>query len=290
MTRFPLAIVLLLLWLASPLTAAGQDTEAGLRGEFAVTIATEDVPPDLIDGASLIGRWQITFADDGGYTLGRQDVGPLVNGQFESDGEQLTLLAETGVLACGSAEDDATATYTWQITGERLQLVAIEEPCAKRRLLLTTRTLSVFAACPPPGPANMAAVAGTPTRETIRSAPDDAVPATPAPRAALDSAIDNVLRQMSDCWATREPERFLQLLSEDFQAMQRPEDDDDARRFTLAMAAPIVWDRVSGVDQVDATHATANVRQTVGDNIDVVRYEFVYEDGAWRWDGTADAP
>jgi hypothetical protein len=290
MTRLSLAIVLLLVWLAPPLAVMGQETEAALRGEFAVTIATEDVPPDLIDGASLIGRWQITFADDGGYTLGRQDVGPLVTGQFESNGEQLTLRAETGVLACGSGEDDATATYTWQITGERLQLVAIEEPCAKRRLLLTTRALSVFAACPPPGPVDTAAAAGTPTRETIRSASDEVGSATPATRAALESAIDNVLRQMSDCWATREPERFLALLSEDFQAMQRPDDDDDARRFTLAMAAPIVWDRVSDVDQVDATHATANVRQTVGDNIDVVRYEFVYEGGAWRWDGTADAP
>jgi hypothetical protein len=282
--------VLLLGWLAQPLQAMRQETETGLRGEFAVTIATEDVPPDLIDGASLIGRWHITFADDGAYVLGRQDVGPLVNGQFETDGEQLTLQSETGVLACGSAEDDATATYTWQITGERLQLVAIEEPCAKRRLLLTTRTLSVFAACPPPGPGNRPAAAATPARETIRTAHGDVVSATPATRVALESAIDHVLRQMSDCWATREPERFLALLSQDFQATQRPEDDDDARRFTLAMAAPIVWDRVSDVDQVDATHATANVRQTVGDNIDVVRYAFVYEDGAWRWDGTADAP
>jgi hypothetical protein len=62
------------------------------------------------------------------------------------------------------------------------------------------------------------------------------------------------------------------------------------RRFTLRMGAPLVWERTSDVEVVDATHATASVRQLSGDNVDVLRYDFVYEDGAWRWDGTSDGP
>jgi hypothetical protein len=31
------------------------------------------------------------------------------------------------------------------------------------------------------------------------------------------------------------------------------------------------------------------VRQVSGDTVDAVRYRFVFEDGAWRWDGLADS-
>jgi hypothetical protein len=183
------------------------------------------------------------------------------------------------VLACASGADDETATYRCDMTEERLLLTAIEEPCARRRLLLTTRTLFLFAACPSDVIERATPAAATHTGD--RSAPAPAPP---------DPAIDTLLRQMSDCWATRDPDRFLSLLSRDFRATQQPEDDDDVRRFTLRMGAPLVWERTSDVEVVDATHATASVRQLSGDNVDVLRYDFVYEDGAWRWDGTSDGP
>jgi hypothetical protein len=279
MTRFSLGIMALLLWLTHPLLATSQDGMGALQGACAVTIAAEDVPPELIDGASLIGRWQVTFNADGTYLLHRQDVGPVATGQFATDGDRVTLRAETGVLACASGEDDEVAAYHWDMTEERLLLTAIEEPCARRRLLLTTRTLFLFAACPPDPVETAASAAGTPTGDITRP-----TPAPPAP------AIDTLLRQMTDCWATRDPDRFLSLLSRDFRATQQPEDDDDVRRFTLRMGAPLVWERTSDVEVVDATHATASVRQLSGDNVDVLRYDFVYEDGAWRWDGTSDGP
>ena len=289
MMWLPLGIMALLLWLAQPPTAATQDVSTTLMGEFAVTIASEDVPPELVDGASLIGRWHITFTADGAFLLGRQDVGALVNGRFETDGNELTLGEETGVLSCGSGAD-RQATYTWQITGDRLQLVAIEEPCAWRRLLLTTRALSVFAACPPEELSQAASAVGTPSSEPLAISERNAGSKNLSTQESPDLAIDTVLRQMSDCWATRTPDRFLHLLSEDFRASQQPDDNADVRRFTLAMGAPIVWERVSDVELVDGTHATASVRQISGDNIDVVRYAFVFEDGAWRWDGTVDNP
>jgi hypothetical protein len=276
------AIVALLLCLMLPLTAHGQDqgTNAPLQGEFAVTIAAEDVPPDLIDGASLIGRWHITFSEGGAYVFGRQDVGPLVNGQFEIDGDRLTLHDESGVLACAAGLDDgAMALYTWRITGDHLQLVATEEPCARRRLLLTTRTLSLLVACPPQAQVLASATPAAGASPGATPLVSNAASTTPL--------IDDLLRQMSDCWATRDPDRFLPLLSRDFRATQQPADEDDMRRYTLAMGAPIVWERVSEVDLSDATHATASVRQVSGDTVDAVRYRFVFEDGAWRWDGIA---
>ena len=280
MTRLALGIVALLLWLAEPLPAIGQDAAGALQGEFAVTIAAEDVPPELVDGASVIGRWRVTFNADGTYELGRQDVGLVASGQFTSDGDRVTLRDETGVLACSSSGDDeAAVTYRWEMTEGRLLLTAIEDPCARRRLLLTTRSLFLFAACP-----LLASEPATPAAGIPIGGSTPPAPAPPEP------AIDTLLRQMSDCWATRDPDRFLPLLSRDFRATQQPDDDDDVRRFTLRMGAPIVWERVSDVELTDATHATASVRQLSGDDIDVVRYEFIYEDGAWRWDGTSDSP
>jgi hypothetical protein len=281
MKRLPIGIMALLLWLTPVLPVAGQETAgAALDGAFAVTIATEDVPPDLIDGASLIGRWQVTFTADGTYRLERQDVGPLATGQFATDGDRLTLRDETGVLACASGEaGEGAATYRWEVVAERLFLIAVEEPCAKRRLLLTTRTLFLLAPCPSHLIARVAPAAGTP-------AADRTPPATGAP----EPEIDTLLRQMSDCWATRDPDRFLPLLSRDFRATHQPADDDDVRRFTLGMGAPLVWELASDVEVIDATHATASVRQFAGDNVDILRYDFVYEDGAWRWDGMSDSP
>jgi hypothetical protein len=279
MTRISLGIMALLLWLAHPLPVIGQVAGA-LQGTFAITIAAEDVPPELVDGASLIGRWRVTFNPDGTYLLERQDVGRVASGQFTTAGDRVTLRDETGVLACVPANDDeGPVTYRWEMTEGRLLLTAIEEPCARRRLLLTTRSLFLFAACPPLASERATPAAGTPTGEGTSPA-----------SAPLEPAIDTLLRQMSDCWATRDPDRFLSLLSRDFRATQQPDDEDDVRRFTLRMGAPLVWERVSDVELTNATRATASVRQLSGDNIDVLRYEFVYEDGSWRWDGTSDAP
>jgi hypothetical protein len=279
MTRLSLGIMALLLCLAHPLPVIGQDVTGALQGEFAVTIAAEDVPPELVDGASLIGRWRVTFNPDGTYLLERQDVGPVASGQFTTDGDRVMLHDETGVLACVPGDDEGAVTYRWEMTEGRLLLIAIEEPCARRRLLLTTRSLFLFAACP-----LLASERATPTAGAGRGA---STPPAPAP---LEPAIDTLLRQMSDCWATRDPDRFLPLLSRDFRATQQPADDDDVRRFTLRMGAPLVWERVSDVELTDATHARASVRQLSGDNIDVLQYAFVYEDGSWRWDGTSDGP
>src|SRR5262245_36358747 len=83
-----LAAIALLLALVRPWAAVAQSEDQPLLGDFAVTIATDDVPPDLIDGASLVGRWQISFNADGTYARARQDVGTLASGHFQIDGDR----------------------------------------------------------------------------------------------------------------------------------------------------------------------------------------------------------
>ena len=95
---------------------------------------------------------------------------------------------------------------------------------------------------------------------------------------------------MSECWATRDPDRFLPLLSRDYRAAQTPGEGDAERRFILTMGAPIVWELAGDVEITEGVRATAMVRQTLGDSVDVATYAFVLEDGAWRWDGIAVAP
>jgi hypothetical protein len=269
-------VVALLPWLVAPLVR-GQEPAAPLQGAFAVTIAPEDVPPDLIDGASLIGRWQVAFNADGTYVLGRQDVGPVASGAFATAGDALTLRAESGLLACAGADGAAPeATYTWRLRANRLLLIADEEPCARRRLLLTTRTLAPYAACPP------LALAATPVATPTGIA-------TPV-AAVTEADIDTLLSQLSDCWATRAPDRFLPLLGRGFQATLQPGNPAGARRMRLLMAAPLIWERAGDVEIIDASHARARVRQISGDEVDELPFEFVYEDGAWRWDGIAVGP
>lgn len=264
--------------------ALGQQSDEDVVGAYAVTIAAEDVPPELIGGASLIGRWHIEFSDDGAYMLARQDVGPLVRGALEVTGKRLTLRDESGVIACEPGPEGDAATYEWNLTGNRLLLTAVEEECDRRRLLLTTRTLSVLVPCPTPALERQAIA--IPEAPATPMALGSATPSFPSP----DEAIDTLLKQMSDCWATRQPERFLPLLSQRHRAEQRPVGGDAERRFVLNMGAPVVWELAGDVEITDGAHATAMVRQTLGDSVDVVRYAFVLEDGSWLWDGVADSP
>lgn len=264
--------------------ALGQQSDEDLVGAYAVTIAAEDVPPELIGGASLIGRWHIEFNDDGAYLLARQDVGPLVRGALEVTGNRLTLRDETGVIACEPDPESDAATYEWTLTDNRLLLTAVAEECDRRRLLLTTRTLSVFVPCPAPVLEWQATAI-----PDASATPKSAASATPPPPSPSE-AIDTLLKQMSDCWATRQPERFLPLLSQSYRAEQRPVGGNAERRFVLNMGAPVVWELAGEVEITDGARATAMVRQTLGDSVDVVRYAFVLEDGSWRWDGVADSP
>ena len=135
-----------------PRAAAQDDDEEALAGQFTVTISREEVPPTLANGPALQGQWVIAF-DDGAYTLSRQDIGLLVTGSYETDGETVTITDEGGLYACappvGSPPDAdvRTARYSWERRGDELTLVVIEDGCEPRRLILSTRSLAVFVSC-----------------------------------------------------------------------------------------------------------------------------------------------
>ena len=150
-----------------------------------------------------------------------------------------------------------------------------------RRLLLTTRSLSVFVPCVLDASDAVAAASPIP-----HATPN----ATPAAHSPTDGEIDGLLRRMSSCWATRDPERFLPLLSDDFRSELVASDEESTRQFALRMGAPIVWDRAGEVEFISSGRAAVEVRQTAGDEIDQLRYLFVFEDGAWRWGGPARDP
>ncbi|MER3439281.1 MAG: hypothetical protein C4346_17785, partial [Chloroflexota bacterium] len=107
----------------TPLPVIAQD-EAPIVGDYSVVIGRNDVPRDLPNGPSLLGRWRITFAADGTFVLERQDVGPVVTGSYELDGNRLVITDEGGLLACTVGPDGETdvssATYQWDVIVERL--------------------------------------------------------------------------------------------------------------------------------------------------------------------------
>src|SRR5215204_4842996 len=72
--------------LAMPTRALFQEDQDSqpLSGVFTVTIARDDIPPNLAGGPALAGLWNVTFSGDGSFSLARQDVGEVVTGKFEA--------------------------------------------------------------------------------------------------------------------------------------------------------------------------------------------------------------
>jgi hypothetical protein len=109
---------------------------------------------------------------------------------------------------------------------------------------------------------------------------------TPAP-ARLDfaSEIDELLAQLTACWATREPERWLPLLSDAFQQALISSDPNFLETLTISMSSPIVWERSGDVTIEAPNQLSAIVKSTVGTEEDFQRFIFIFEDGEWKWDG-----
>lgn len=288
------ALLAVLLVLTTPQLLAAQEPRQ-LEGDFAVTISRLDVPRDLANGPTLIGRWRITFNTDGTYALERHDVGTLVTGTFTVDGNQVTITDESGLLACaagpGGFGDVSSGTYRWEFARDRLTLTPVEDSCLGRRILLATRELTVFVACLTE-PLTPGVPLPRPTPEAGDESPLDILrPGTtpaaepPSSEQEIAQAIDDLLAQMTACWATGDPARFLPLLSAEFRASLLASGDNFTQSLAAAMAAPITWERAGDIDIIDATHVSAIVRTSLGVEEDFVRFNFVFEDGAWRWDG-----
>jgi hypothetical protein len=83
--------------------------------------------------AVLNGTWRLavnktTFGVAKGKT-------PAVSGSVRIAGNRITFHDLAGPFACHGAQ--ATAVYTWRVSGARLTLTAVREPCAGRKSILT---------------------------------------------------------------------------------------------------------------------------------------------------------
>jgi hypothetical protein len=286
----------LILTFAWPVADAQQDEqEPSLGGIYTVTISRLDIPNDMPGGPSLIGQWIITLADDGTYTVARQDVGVVAAGTYEVNGATLKFSGWEGLVGCaGSTErieaDDAgaTATYAWRFEDDALVLTPIHESCSDRRLILTTRSFVTYEPCmtvpfgsqPSGAPEESAA-------PTAAATPSVALQEGVADASTLEDEIDALLRQATGCWATGDPARFLPLHS------QRALADiafgfgplpDFARSFQIFMSTPASFERIGDVHLEDATHAWCYVEITLGSDVIPQRTNFVKENGVWLFD------
>jgi hypothetical protein len=283
--------------LALPALALFQDQPGTqpLVGVFTVTISRDDVPTNLPGGPALAGLWNITFNGDGTYSLARQDVGPLASGVFTAGDATLTFKTWSGLVGCAIAADsDTPVTYAWSQVEDTLTLTPIDDTCAERLTLLTTRSLGGFEPCAVP-PRSLS--------DPFAAAPEDeipfATPIAPAPPgtgvaaqeglsegADAAEAIDNLLRQANGCWATGDPTRFLALHSDEViqqLAFVGPL-DEFTRQLRLFMATPLVMKRIGEVNLIDSDHAWAYVEVTLGGDPIPQRMDFVFENGMWLLD------
>jgi hypothetical protein len=296
----------LMSYLLFPLSITAQTPVAStLHGDYTIGINKDDVPKDLANGPSLIGQWRISFKADGTYQMDRLDVGVLVTGTFTVESKQVTITDTGGLMSCSNVDaatgdqgDVSTGTYEFTQSEKRLSLTPKDDGCASRKLILGTRELVQYVDCLTPASSEVPGatpVAGTPEptlgllQPAAQATPESQQPRGQPPTGTgnLDKAIDNVLDQMTACWATGDPSRFLPLLSKDYAAALRgqfPSEEEFTNNFQAAMQSPIVFTRVGEVTSIDATHATANVRTENG-QATTARFGFILEDGAWKWAG-----
>ena len=291
-------------------------------GEWSVAITRTDVPVDIASSFSYVGRWRLGIDADGTYQAERLDVGAtVITGSWTVDGDQITFTDEDGLLSCSNGaaapiidDDIDTGTYSWARSGKTLTLTRVDDACPGRVILLTTFSFSTFVACSTE-PISMAELLGTPVASPIAEAPS--VPASPesvtavlttdASPAAIGSAesvpelastaspeaasvgfaqeIDDLLAQLTACWASREPERWLPLLSDEFRDALIQSDPNFLETLTISMSSPIVWERSGDITIEAPNQISCIVKSTVGTEEDYQKFVFVFEDGQWKWNG-----
>jgi hypothetical protein len=304
------ALVLLLTAVVVPLRFVHAQSDA-IAGDYAVTLVYGDIPTDVANGSMGIGHWKVSFASDGTFTEERLDLGVLVTGSYELNGDQLIVTDMDGLLSCGNVDaapggdtNVASATYTFKLNSRNLTLTPKDDPCPLRRVIFSTRAFTHYVACITGAATPVAAEAATPYAEATKpvdesgldilknlgATPEPAGGTAGTPTADVTAQIDTLLKQMTACWATGDPARFLPLLSNAFQAQflsgTEQQNLDALNSLKAAMQLQIVWERAGDIDQTADTQVEAVVRTSAADQEEYTRYIFVKEDGTWRWDGT----
>ena len=295
---------------------AAQD-EPAVTGDYAVTIGSNDVPTNLPNGSVLVGRWQVSFNGDGTYFADRLDLGRVVEGAYEIEGETMTVTDTSGLISCanpsaqiGDQGDVSTGTYTFEVAEDLLILTPLEDNCATRRVLLGTRDFGQFVACLTGATVASPVAEATPIDEELAddegSDPGQDILDILTPPAGDDedqpesdddtgdadveqvaAEIDALLAQMTACWQTQDADKFLPLLTEEWQDLflgSAPEEEQRAQLEQL-MVQPLVWERAGEVELDGEDDASVVVRLAIAGQEQFGTYLFVREDGVWKWAG-----
>ena len=267
--------------------SSAQEPDA-LVGDYAVSIGSNDIPSDLASGSILVGRWHVAFQSDGSYYAERLDIGRVVGGLWEVDGETLTVTDEEGLVSCSNASavigdqgDVSTGTYSVAVDEDILALTLGEDGCRTRAVLFGTRDFGQFVACLTNAPAGDGSPAADAEASPVANddlsegrgesndgglfdlltptSGDDEEPSDDEPagddeetgdQTAVDGEIDALLGQMTACWQTQDAEQFLPLLTDDFREAFLGAGSEEEQRAEIEelMIQPLVWERAGDID------------------------------------------
>ena len=293
-----------------------------LVGDYAVSISSADIPEDLASGAVLVGRWHVAFRTDGTYDAERNDIGTVVTGSYEVDGDALTVTDEAGLVSCSNATaavgdqgDVSTGPYSVARDEGVLALTKTEDGCRTRSILFGTRDFGLFVACLTNAPAGDASPVASPGaaeatpvgddelstgREERQSddgdlfdlltpKADDAAADSPSgvDTTEVDQEIDVLLGQMTACWQTQDAEQFLPLLTDEFQTafLGGGTEEEQVAELEQLMIQPLVWERAGDIELDGDDTATVVVRLSIAGSDQFLTYRFLLGDDGWQWDG-----
>jgi len=154
-----------------------------------------------------------------------------------------------------------------------------------RVVLFTASPLAPYVACP-------VTVAGV---EALDGGPAAVyTPSDEATTGPVEDQLDRFLAELTSCWSTGDPQRFLPLLSDDYRPTflsmgtdSSGDPSEQAQALASSMGIDFTFERAGNVREVRENEATCIVRTVIGGQESLGRYRFLLIDGAWYWDGPA---
>ena len=128
MRRITLGVALAATLLTAVTVAPAVGSRAASIGPHVYTTKIVGAKPALLDGTWRLTVNRRSFSVAKGTTL-------AVSGTARIVGNRIAFHDLAGPFSCRGAQ--ATAVYSWRVSGKRLTLTAVREPCAGRRTILT---------------------------------------------------------------------------------------------------------------------------------------------------------
>ena len=128
MRRITLGVVLAATLLAAVTAAPAVGSRAASIGPHVYSTKIVGAKPALLDGTWRLTVNRRSFSVAKGAML-------AVSGTARIVGNRITFHDLGGPFSCRGAQ--ATGLYSWRVSGKRLTLTAVREPCAGRKTILT---------------------------------------------------------------------------------------------------------------------------------------------------------